>query len=339
MARNQLVDCAKAYSCLLVVFGHVLLGIENMGGVSQPRFASLMKDFIWTFHVPLFMFLSGFVYRLTGEWRGKGTRGRFIIHKAINLGVPYLVFSAVYILVNSMIPGTNTSYSAGDILHLWTTPVAQFWFLRTLFFLFAMYALLSCFLDNLWITVLLTTLSSIHMLFPGLPFPPGGNIIAWAFSFGFGACLTSLAPLCFSGPMAAVVIMCHVVIEGALLATGFSGSPVVIEMERAVGIIASVTVVSNLVRVAPVRKCLLFISRYSFPVYLLHTFFTAGVRIGLKKAGILDYGIHVAVGTAAGVAIPLLVAIAMEKTGWMNVLLYPTRTMKQWKKERGSDES
>lgn len=32
MKRNETVDCLKGYACFLVLFGHVILGIRNMGG-------------------------------------------------------------------------------------------------------------------------------------------------------------------------------------------------------------------------------------------------------------------------------------------------------------------
>lgn len=336
MARNKLVDSLKAYSCLLVVFGHVIFGIQNMGGIAQPTFAPYLKDFIWTFHVPLFMFLSGFVYRITGEWRGKKTRWQFILHKALNLGVPYFVFSILYIVINSMVPGTNFFHSTQEILYLWKTPVAQYWFLRTLFLLFVMYALFSRFLSNLWITVILTALNCVHMLFPDLPFLSLGNILLWAFPFGFGVCLASLDRFCFSGAKAVAVIVGHLALEASFLLTGISGLPVIIEIERAAGIITSVTLVSLLVKNARIEKFLLYINRYSFPIYLMHTIFTAGVRIALQKVGIHSYVIHVATGMLVGVVCPLLIAVIMEKSGWMNIVLYPSQTLKKLKQKRAA---
>ena len=317
---------------MLVVFGHVIFGIQNMGGISQPQFAPYLKDFIWTYHVPLFMFLSGFVYRITGEWKSKKTRWQFIVYKLVNLGVPYIVFSVLYVLINSKISDTNTSYSMQDLLYLWKTPVAQYWFLRTLFILFVIYALCSRFLSNIWITIILTVLSCVHLLFPEIHIPLG-NVFNWAFAFGFGACLASLDKFCFSGFRAAAVIMGHLALEAVCLLTGISGLPVIVEIERAAGIIASITLVTLLVRNAGIRKFLLYISRYSFPIYLLHTFFTAGARILLQKAGIHSYTLHVTIGTLLGIVLPLLIAIIMEKTGWMNIVLYPSHTLKKLKQK------
>ena len=107
----------------------------------------------------------------------------------------------------------------------------------------------------------------------------------------------------------------------------------IIEVERAAGIIASVTLVSLLVKNASVERFLLYINRYSFPIYLLHTIFTAGVRILMHKAGIHSYIVHVVAGMLAGVVFPLLLAIVMEKTVWMDIVLYPSQTLKKLKQK------
>lgn len=85
--RDKLVDCLRGYACLLVVFGHVIMGIRKWGGI--PTFEYPLEKFIWTFHVSLFFFLSGYVYKITQKWKSKGTRTRFIAYKFIKVAVPY----------------------------------------------------------------------------------------------------------------------------------------------------------------------------------------------------------------------------------------------------------
>lgn len=71
--RDSFVDQLKGLACFLVVFGHVIMWIRK-AGISTPKSMVFVEEYIWTFHVPLFMFLSGYVYRLTGGWEAKGTR-------------------------------------------------------------------------------------------------------------------------------------------------------------------------------------------------------------------------------------------------------------------------
>lgn len=118
---------------MLVVFGHVIMGIRKWGGI--PTFEYPLEKFIWTFHVSLFFFLSGYVYKITQKWKSKGTRTRFIAYKFIKVAVPYFSISIFYILINSLTAKTNTSFSVTDIFSLWKTPVAQYWYIYALFML------------------------------------------------------------------------------------------------------------------------------------------------------------------------------------------------------------
>ncbi|MBQ7974704.1 MAG: acyltransferase family protein [Clostridia bacterium] len=127
MERNVLVDRLKGYACFLVLFGHVIMGIR-LAGVDIPIFFWGMEKFIWSFHVALFLFLSGVVYKMTGEWKGKQSKWKFILYKLYTLGIPYIVFSVVYILINSLVGEANTGFAPSDILYIWKTPVAQYWF-------------------------------------------------------------------------------------------------------------------------------------------------------------------------------------------------------------------
>ena len=63
--RNKLVDCLRGYACLLIEFGHVILGVRN-ASIDVPMFSVYLERFIWSFHVALFMFLSGYVYKNSG---------------------------------------------------------------------------------------------------------------------------------------------------------------------------------------------------------------------------------------------------------------------------------
>ena len=98
MKRDLLADRLKGYACLLVLFGHVLSGVRT-AGVPTPAFFVGVERFLWSFHIDLFMFLSGYVFRITGGATAKSSRLRFVGSKVIDLGVPYVLFSVLYITV------------------------------------------------------------------------------------------------------------------------------------------------------------------------------------------------------------------------------------------------
>ena len=90
--RIAWIDAAKGIGIFLVVLGHAL-----------PE-SHVAATIIWTFHMPLFFFLSG----LTGRPWAPGT-STTIANGLKNLAVPYLFFSLIAILLFLSLKGDVTS--------------------------------------------------------------------------------------------------------------------------------------------------------------------------------------------------------------------------------------
>lgn len=323
MERNVLVDKLKGYACFLVLFGHVIMGIR-LAGIPIPVFFEGVEQFIWSFHVALFLFLSGVVYKETGEWRGKGTKWRFIGHKLLNLGVPYVVFSVVYILINCLVGQANTQSSMWDALMIWKTPVAQYWFLYSLFFLFCIWTCLSGLLKNWHITLIMVVIGY------GLPFLGIGlgsfDVVFYsAVAFGLGTCIRFSWLVKLPTIWKCVVIVAHVATGVLLIVYGLIETIVFKECMIVFGIYASILFISLLGECKPIARFLLFVNKYSLQIYLLHTIFTAGVRIVLIRLHVTDWIIHVAVGTACGLGLSVAAAMIAKKTKWLDLLFFPTK--------------
>lgn len=331
MERNILVDKLKGYACFLVLFGHVIMGIR-LAGVAIPSFFEGVELFIWSFHVALFLFLSGVVYRETGAWKGKKTRARFILHKLLNLGVPYVVFSAVYILINSLVGQANNQSAARDVLLIWKTPIAQYWYLYALFFLFCIWAGLSGWLKNWQITLLVVLLGYLLPLL-GVGLGSFDVVFYSALAFGVGT-FVSFPRLCKLPVWAkCTVIAAHLATGVFLILLGKIEAPFIKEMMILFGIYASIQFISLLQSCKPVAKFLLFMNRYSFQIYLLHTIFTAGIRIVLLRVGIAQWWVHVILGTVGGIGCSVLAAVIARKTKWLDLCFFPTKTYRAIKQK------
>ena len=184
MERNVLVDRLKGYACFLVLLGHVIMGIR-LAGIDIPEFFWGMEKFLWSVHVALFLFLSGVVYKMTGEWKEKQSKWKFILYKLYTLGIPYIFFSVVYILINSLVGESNTGFAVSDILYIWKTPVAQYWFLYALFFLFCIWTAFSGILKNWQITLIVVLIGYLAPLF-GIPLGSLDVVFYSALAFGIG---------------------------------------------------------------------------------------------------------------------------------------------------------
>ncbi len=324
MERNILVDKLKGYACFLVLFGHVIMGIR-LAGVSVPFFFEGMEKFIWSFHVALFMFLSGVVYKETGEWKGKKTKSNFILHKLLNLGVPYIAFSALYILINSFVAQANSKASLTDILFIWKTPIAQYWFLYALFFLFLIWTLCSGVLKNWQTTLIVFAVACLATIF-NIPLGSFSIVIYSGLAFGLGTVLDFKSLTKPARWVKIFIIVSHIVTGIVTVAFDLIELPFVEDIMLLFGIYSSIMLISLLQNIKPVHRFLLFTNKYSLQIYLLHTIFTAGIRIVLVNLGVFQWWIHVVLGTTCGIVFSVLAAVIAKKTKVLDFFFFPVKT-------------
>ena len=127
------IDIARGLGIILVVLGHAFPDAALEGGV-QPSFGKYIFNCIYSFHMPLFVFLAGFVthklYKKTAE---KTMR---IKQRALRLLLPYVVWSLIYIPFRILL--SSISSTPFDLTRLWCvligeSPYSGLWFLYALF--------------------------------------------------------------------------------------------------------------------------------------------------------------------------------------------------------------
>lgn len=93
--RLDWIDIAKGIGIILVVFAHTIVPQIRNDYVS----ANFLWIFIYNFHMPLFFFLSGWLFEKgLAHYNDKG---KFILRKLKFLMLPYITFSAfAYIFIN-----------------------------------------------------------------------------------------------------------------------------------------------------------------------------------------------------------------------------------------------
>ena len=95
MQRFISFDIAKAICIILVVIGHYVPDYS-------PQWYVGVHDVIYTFHMPLFMFASGFIYMATKK---NILYKDFLLKKVKRLMVPYLSVSAIVITIKLLTEG------------------------------------------------------------------------------------------------------------------------------------------------------------------------------------------------------------------------------------------
>lgn len=135
MKNQRLVefDIAKAICIILVVIGHYVPDYS-------PSWYEATHDVIYTFHMPLFMFASGFIYMATKK---DVPYGQFLWKKVKRLMVPYLSVSAIVITIKLLTEGhayVQNPVTMMSYVKMFYLPEAGYflWFIWALWWMFVL---------------------------------------------------------------------------------------------------------------------------------------------------------------------------------------------------------
>ena len=132
----------QGWAILWVVIGHApLLPIHEM---PQPVYVSLLYDIAYSFHMPLFIFISGYLFRMTRIERHMPYR-EMISEKLRRLGIPFVVFTIIAMAVKSVFSADMArpaTFSVGEFVNAvifpGSGPLSELWFVATLMWYFAL---------------------------------------------------------------------------------------------------------------------------------------------------------------------------------------------------------
>lgn len=132
--RYEWVNYAKSIGIILVVYGHVSRGLVNGGLMTASSAYQLIDSIIYSFHMPLFFFLSG-IFVVSSFTRKGG--GEFLLSKVDTVAYPFVLWSLLQGTIEVLLSKyTNGNVTFGVVLNLFVEPRAQFWFLYALFIAF-----------------------------------------------------------------------------------------------------------------------------------------------------------------------------------------------------------
>ena len=138
--RYPEADLARGIGIILVVLGHALRQDGDL-----PAMMERMISVIYSFHMPLFFFLSGFVSIRVLSLRGSRAVGGWLRGRAVRLLVPYFFVSICYLPVKVVLSRyAQKPFSIGTAwrIIIGESPNTMLWYLYVLFLLCVISALL-----------------------------------------------------------------------------------------------------------------------------------------------------------------------------------------------------
>ena len=168
----------QAFGIILVVAGHSTYQLQQSGHMPAVR------QWIYSFHMPLFFFISGYLLKYSNTRKGIqlsdmpvfGKNG-FITGKVRRLLVPYVIISSVAFIPKTMMsaialrPVDMSVWSyLGMLLYPHTNVIGYFWFLPPLFLIFCFTLLAAKTKVNINDSLLIVCLIAVSIVNPGTGF-------------------------------------------------------------------------------------------------------------------------------------------------------------------------
>lgn len=328
-ARNAWVDYAKAIGIILVVYGHVARGVFNAGLPMDGHWFALVDSIIYSFHMPLFFFLSGLFFHDALMRHGSGG---LVVTKMDTVVYPFIVWSLLQGSCEVALSNyTNGQVTLGEVLAFAWRPRAQFWFLYTLFLVFVLCACVYAKAARRHFLPLLLVFALLYLLRPQLPLGYLANLLLTnTVFFALG--------IWFNEVKAFFERRCRelTLLFGGLFLLGQYGFHVGLGLDYQIGGPAALALAT--ISIAFVAALSMYLGRVrldwllllgasSLTIYLMHILAGSGTRIILSKVlGIDSIGVHLLLGTVIGLTAPLL-AQAMINRYRLQFLLAAPRSL------------
>ncbi len=314
--KNLQIETLRGLACVLLVLYHVIGADASFGLGVQEGPLRWFNDGLVYLRMPLFTFLSGLVYGLRpfdGESR------TFLLGKARHLLIPMLVVGTLFALLQTVTRGASALLGPWYLIHL--LPVAHYWFVESLFWVFVLVWALER-LDFIkapaGLGLVLTLACALYLTVRGPHWLgiEGAIYLLPYFFVGLSVTRFSLRTLL---ARASVRIVLALLAVGAML---LMGMPVPNPDRRTVSmLVAGVCLCLLLVSLGLVSRRLAWVGRYSFSIYLFHVFFTAFARLALNHLQVDELLFHILLGLALGIAGPMALEWVVRRYRWPALLL------------------
>ena len=325
------IDSMKLFSCLLVVVGHLYMSMEAGGWIPENVFYYCFPiQTVYAFHVPLFFVCSGFLYQRKKVDYTVNSHINNIKNKFMNLGVPYLVFTLITLGLKIIFSDSVNNQATPILRTVFWEPVAPYWYLYTLFFIFCIIPRQKKTKNLIWLFVVSVIVKVLYVFvpwpytFPDVITKVAGNAV-W---FSFGMILTDSH---LRGKIMNRRAMSGCFIIGILLALIFyskNNNLPSVQFIIAVLFVYAFVCFFALIVGDKGKKIINQLNKFFMPVFLMHTIVAAGFRTVLLKAGVNSFAAHFTVGLLISILVPAFLYEIAEKKWWLLFWMEPSKAIR-----------
>lgn len=321
MKRLKEMDILRGIAILLVVVGHSFPD-SNTNVFNNVQIYKYLYKIIYSFHMPLFFFISGFFAKKAYNIINIKQYFKFITKKFNRLMIPYFFITALAIPVKLIMnkyavrPISLSSLLFSTVLYPWDNPIIFFWFLYTLFIIFCILPLiLKVNKKVLFVTLIIINICPV---FYGSLFNINGvikNLIYVYLGLIFNDyyekyVLMDKKTIIAIGSLIALVFLNFVNVNKFIL-------PILSLGKSILGITAFINI-SYLIKNTQIGDIFNTLGTYSYDIYLFSWFFQTGSRVVFLQKLKFNYNIVVLLMITLGFAPILLSKLFLRKNKYTN---------------------
>jgi fucose 4-O-acetylase-like acetyltransferase len=316
VADSMQVQVLRGLACVLLVAFHVI-GYHSASGmaVADDSWWRAFANLVAPLRMPLFTFLSGFVYAYRPVVTG--TTALFVRKKLVRLWLPLLTVTTIYYLATLAVPGATGQMPLDEIWRTYLFSYVHLWFLQALIVVFAATVLLES-IDGLATARRYTLALAASIALSSVMDINDVSFMSWRqacylapfFLLGLGA--NRYADAVRARP---VLKACAVVFVVSMAAHSYNvmaggESTYASHLVRIVaGLAGALTLLSSL----PVVNVMARLGAYSYAIYLFHPFFVFPTRKALALLGLTSHASVFLLCLTAGLIGPVVLEIIVRR--------------------------
>lgn len=314
--RIAYIDALKGFLILCVVFGHVIGTYKQSEFFPIHEVLNKIYAIICTFHMPLFMMVSGYLYYsayYSGE--GKIDRNR-MTRQILNLAGVYILFNLLHgflkILTGAIAEeAVLNEITFVDVFLIPIKPLRGYWYLYTLIILYVVFSVIQKKKINEWVLLAIFFAISSVSHYTNIEFLTISQVMKHVFFFYIGLSYRKNGKWILENKVHAYFLFAVSVIT--LVISGFSiphffGVDTLVSLGMSMGI----WMIFKEVNILNIRL-LQFTGKISLEIYVMHNILLAFLRNLLMKIGINQPWACIFLNFALAVLTCGLITIVLKK--------------------------
>lgn len=333
--RINFVDSLRGFLILCVVVGHTLNTFLNLNMFPEHRTGMFVVfNIIYAFHMPAFIIVSGYVFQFSYcEEDSARNRGNIYMNAA-NMFATSATWGLITAIVKLLLVRFTTIHVSypplvADMFLVLCKPVGECWYLYVLCLLYLIFSRVGVTDQNKWVLFLLLSCVCIFSQYTNILLFEVSLVLYYAVFFFLGIIarkspgwVTDNKWVLAASLMVSVLLFIRVW-DKSQTKTGLINTIPVVSPVIALGLSLTIWYLFTHISCLGSSLLLRYLGRHSLEVYLIHIYFTAGMRVVLRFFDIQSFILSLAATIFTAIVVPLLCSEVLRKLRIYNLFFKP----------------